>query len=174
MSVADRLAAARAGIAASAREQELQRDLRERHVEDVKRQASESMTKQAETHGKYITHMQELSRRQQKAGGWATEKTLSDKDHTMGFGFDDEPPAEEFTGYAAPSYGTPDRAPEPEPPAAPSAPAAPAVPVVPESPVPNHSETTESVDPPSRRRGRHSRRDEDFDEDDFSNNSWLD
>ena len=43
----------------------------------------------------------------------------------------------------------------------------------PKFPQSNAHERTESTAAPAPRRGRHSRRDEEFDDEDFSNNTWL-
>ncbi|WP_158881209.1 hypothetical protein [Amycolatopsis anabasis] len=164
MSVQDRVAAMQAAMDGLVREQADRQALTDRKGEEIKAQSEEYMRKQVQAAERYVEHRRELGRRQKEAGGWATEKTLADKDHTIGFGFeDDDKPAEEFTGYAPPAYGDSPRTERAAPPPAPAAP-----------PVPEQAETTQSTPAPPPRRGRHSRREDNFDEDDFSNNSWLD
>jgi hypothetical protein len=166
MSAAERLAAAMSKLDAATREQQEQRGLRERHVAEAQAKATETVTKEAAVHGRYITHMQELAKRHKEAGGWLTEKALADRTHTMGFSVeDDDKPADEFGKFGGrpvpPSVPAPPPVPMDLPPAAVVPPAGPPVP---------EAAPVEPAAP--RRRGRHAR-DSGFDDDDFSNNSWM-
>jgi hypothetical protein len=151
-SAEDRYRAAISTMDAAAREQDEQRGLRERRVAEAETQAREGLKNELAAAQKYAEHMDELNKRKQSAGGWATEKTLADKgrESLMEFGVEDEEAATGRTPYPTPSYGTP-------------MPAAVAPQPVPEPPAPPAPE------PP--KRGRHARPVED--EDDFSSTSWL-
>ncbi|MBE1498924.1 hypothetical protein ACIO13_37265 [Streptomyces sp. NPDC087425] len=155
-SAEDRYRAAISTMEAAAREQDEQRGLRERRVAEATAEAREGLKREMGAAQKYAEHMDELNKRKQSAGGWATEKTLADKsrESLMEFGVQDEEADTGYTAYPTPSYGTPAPvpaavAPRPEP--------------VPEPPAPSAPE------PP--RRGRHARQPDD--EDDFSSTSWL-
>jgi len=176
MSAADRLAAAMNALATATREQQEQRGLRERHVEEGKAAALETLKRDAAVHARYIERMQELNKRQQQSGGWLTEKAVADREHTMSFGPEDDEaaaPVDEFARYSRPEPRH--EAAAPPPPIAPSVPGVPdPAPSAHEAPMP--AGTTEPPPaqpaPPARRPGRHARA-ESFDDDDFSNNSWL-
>jgi hypothetical protein len=146
-SAEDRYRAAVSTMDAAAREQDEQRGLRERRVAEAETQAREGLKQELGAAQKYAEHMDELNKRKQSAGGWATEKTLADKgrESLMQFGGEDEepPPTDSFAAYSAPSAAPPRPEPVPEPPA-------PA---------------------PEPKRGRHARPVED--DDDFSSTSWL-
>jgi hypothetical protein len=151
-SAEDRYRAAISTMDAAAREQDEQRGLRERRVAEAETQAKEGLRTELAAAQKYAEHMDELNKRKQSAGGWATEKTLADKsrESLMEFGVQDEEADTGYTSYPTPSYGTPvpaAAAPRPEPAPEPAAP----------------------PEPP--KRGRHARPVED--EDDFSSTSWL-
>ncbi|MEQ0562980.1 hypothetical protein ABJI51_28205 [Amycolatopsis sp. NEAU-NG30] len=150
-SAEDRYRAAISTMDAAAREQDEQRGLRERRVAEATEQARAGLQQEMGAAQKYAEHMDELNKRKQSAGGWATEKTLADKsrESLMEFGVEDEEADTGYTAYPTPSYGTPAPAavaPRPEPAPEPAAP-----------------------EPP--RRGRHARQPDD--EDDFSSTSWL-
>jgi hypothetical protein len=148
-SAEDRYRAAVSTMDAAAREQDEQRGLRERRVAEAETQAREGLKQELGAAQKYAEHMDELNKRKQSAGGWATEKALADKNREslMEFGVEDETePTNSFANYAAPSAALPRPEPAPEPPPAPPAAAEP-------------------------RRGRHARPVED--DDDFSSTSWL-
>ncbi|WP_103353337.1 hypothetical protein [Amycolatopsis sp. CA-128772] len=153
-SAEDRYRAAISTMEAAAREQDEQRGLRERRLAEAQQQAREGMQKELAAAQKYAEHMDELNKRKQSAGGWATEKTLADKsrESLMEFGVHDEEADTGYTNYPTPSYGTP-------------APAA----VVPPRPEPVPEPPAAAPEPP--RRGRHARQPDD--EDDFSSTSWL-
>jgi hypothetical protein len=148
-SAEDRYRAAVSTMTAAAREQDEQRGLRERRVAETQEQARAGLQQELGAAQKYAEHMDELNKRKQSAGGWATEKTLADKgrESLMEFGVHEEEaaPANSFAGYSAPSAAPPRPEPVPEPPAPEPAPAP--------------------------RRGRHARPVED--DDDFSSTSWL-
>ncbi|WP_326956055.1 hypothetical protein [Amycolatopsis sp. NBC_01286] len=140
---------------AAAREQDEQRGLRERRVAEAETQAREGLKNELGAAQKYAEHMDELNKRKQSAGGWATEKTLADKgrESLMQFGGEDEDstPTNSFPAAPAPAATAPRPEPVTEPVPAPEPP-----PPAPEA---------------QRPRGRHARPVED--EDDFSSTSWL-
>ena len=153
-SAEDRYRTAISTMEAAAREQDEQRGLRERRLAEAQQQAREGMQKELAAAQKYAEHMDELTKRKQSAGGWATEKTLADKsrESLMEFGVHEEEAATGYTNYPTPSYGTP----------------APVVPPRPE-PAPEPPPVAATPEPP--RRGRHARQPDD--DDDFSSTSWL-
>ncbi len=146
MSVEERLRVARSAMDAAAREQDEQRGLRDRHVAEAREEAKSGMQREMGAAQKYAEHMEELTKRQKSAGGWATEKTLADSSNrsVMAFGVEDEEEAP-----------------------------APAYPTSVSSPVPRPEPTPPPAAPPAAepRRGRHARQVDD--EDDFSSTSWL-
>lgn len=146
MSVEERLRVARSAMDAAAREQDEQRGLRDRHVAEAREEAKAGMQREMGAAQKYAEHMEELTKRQKSAGGWATEKTLTDSSNrsVMAFGVEDEEEAP-----------------------------APAYPTSVSSPVPRPEPTPPPAAPPAAepRRGRHARQVDD--EDDFSSTSWL-
>ncbi len=154
-SAEERYRAAISTMDAAAREQDEQRGLRERRVAEAETQAREGLKNELGAAQKYAEHMDELNKRKQSAGGWATEKTLADKgrESLMQFGGEDEDSTPTNSFPAAPALAA--TAPRPEPVTAP-------VPT-PEPPPP--------APEPQRPRGRHARPVED--EDDFSSTSWL-
>lgn len=173
MDVSARVERMRATLGALVREQSDRRALRDRQGEELKARSQEYMTKQVQAAERYVQHRRELGKRQDEAGGWATEKTLADKSHVMGFGPEDpaETPAADHAQYTTPVPAVP-------PPAAPPAPAVPPAvggwqeppsPPAPEAPA---APIVEEHKPP-RRPGRHARAQQSFDDDDFSNNSWM-
>ncbi|OXM55717.1 hypothetical protein [Amycolatopsis alba] len=176
MSAVDRLAAAMSRQDAAITEQLEQRGLREKHLADAKSQAVETMQKDAAVHDKYAAHMQELGKRSKEAGGWLTGKTTADRSHMIGFDIeDDDKPDARFAEFGA-RQGTDTSRPMPPPPPLPVAPGVPAtVDVPPAAPAPTAAPSAgapEAPGTPARRRGRHAR-DKGFDDDDFSNNSWM-
>jgi len=176
MSAVDRLAAAMSRQDAAITEQLEQRGLRERHLADAKAQAVETMQKDAAIHDKYAAHMQELGKRSKEAGGWLTGKTTADRSHTIGFDIeDDDKPDARFAEFGARPDASRPVAPPPPPPVAPGVPGMPTtVDVPPAAPTPAPSTPApEAPGTPARRRGRHARDDKGFDDDDFSNNSWM-
>jgi hypothetical protein len=179
MSAVDRLAAALSRQDAAIREQQEQRGLRERHLAEAKAQALETMQKDAAVHGKYAAHMQELGKRGKEAGGWLTGKTTADRSHTIGFDIeDDEKPSDRFAEFGGrPGFET-SRPPAPPPPPQPIAPGVPGVPAAVDVPVtpaagPGSDGAAPEKAPAPRRRGRHARDEAAFDDDDFSNNTWM-
>ncbi|MEV6910907.1 hypothetical protein [Amycolatopsis sp. NPDC051071] len=185
MSAVDRLAAAMSRQDAAITEQAEQRGLRERHLAEAKAQAVETMQKDAAVHDKYAAHMQELGKRSKEAGGWLTGKTTADRNHTIGFDIEDEEkPADRFAEFGGQQgFDSSRPAPPPPPPMAPPMPppVAPGVPglpatvdLPPAAPMPAAGAPVAPDAPaPARRRGRHARDDKGFDDDDFSNNSWM-
>ncbi len=177
MSAVDRLAAALSRQDAAITEQQEQRGLREKHLADAKAQAFDTMQKDAAVHGKYAAHMQELGKRSKEAGGWLTGKTTADRSHTIGFGIeDDEQPDARFAEFGGRpgAAGPPPMA--PPPPVAPGVPGAPGLPAtvdVPPVPAAGPPGAPEAPAAAPRRRGRHARDEAGFDDDDFSNNSWM-
>ncbi|UOZ09703.1 hypothetical protein [Amycolatopsis sp. WQ 127309] len=154
-SAEERYRAAISTMDAAAREQDEQRGLRERRVAEAETQAREGLKNELGAAQKYAEHMDELNKRKQSAGGWATEKTLADKgrESLMQFGGEDEDSTPTNSFPAAPALAA--TAPRPEPVTAP-VPAPEPPPPAPEA---------------QRPRGRHARPVED--EDDFSSTSWL-
>ncbi|GAB3153072.1 hypothetical protein GCM10027258_55020 [Amycolatopsis stemonae] len=154
-SAEERYRAAISTMDAAAREQDEQRGLRERRVAEAETQAREGLKNELAAAQKYAEHMDELNKRKQSAGGWATEKTLADKgrESLMEFGVHEEEADTGYTAYPTPSYGTP------------AVPAAAAVP----PPAPEPPAAPPAPEPP--KRGRHARQPDD--EDDFSSTSWL-
>jgi len=166
MSITDKVERMRAELDGLVREQRDRQALQERQGAEIKAKADEYMTKQVQAAERYVEHRRELGRREKEAGGWATEKTLSEKNTVMALGPDDDEPVTKPTGYEQFQNAAP-TPPRPEVPAAqtwqeppPSAPPVPAAPA-----------TAEAEQP--RRRGRHARSESGFDDDDFSNNSWM-
>jgi hypothetical protein len=165
MSITDKVERMRAELGGLVREQRDRQALQERQGTEIKTKAAEYMTKQVQAAERYVEHRRELGRREKEAGGWATEKTLSEKSTVMALGPDDEPVTKP-TGYeqfqdAAP---TPSR---------PEVPAAQTWQEPPSSAPPVPAPATAEAEQPARRRGRHARSDSGFDDDDFSNNSWM-
>ncbi|WP_414935899.1 hypothetical protein [Amycolatopsis sp. cmx-11-51] len=186
MSAVDRLAAAMSRQDAAITEQLEQRGLRERHLADAKAQAMETMQKDAAVHDKYAAHMQELGKRSKEAGGWLTGKTTADRSHTIGFDIEDDGKPEarfaEFGTRQGPDTARPAPLPPPPPLVAPGVPGMPATVDVPPPAAPTPAPTPtpapsagapDAPGAPARRRGRHARDDKGFDDDDFSNNSWM-
>ena len=136
MSADERLRRALDTLDSAAREQWERRALTERRLAETETKARAAFQKDIDSAMKYADHMAELNRREQEAGGSATEKTLSDKDNVKGFDLGE-------TERPAVVLGSVD-------------------------------ERTESAAEPAPRRGRHVRRDEDFDDEDFSITNWLD
>jgi hypothetical protein len=130
-----------------------------------KAKAEEFMKKQVQAAERYVEHRRELGRREKEARGWATEKTLSERSDVMAFGPEEEDPAPTATGYAQFESSVPS-ATRPEP-----APAVWQEPARAATPAPEPEAAQPS--PAARRRGRHARDDSGFDDDDFSNNSWI-
>jgi hypothetical protein len=130
------------------REQSDRRALLERQGEEIKAKSQEYMTKQVRAAERYVQH-RELGRREREAGGWATEKALADKDTVMGLCLPEDDERE--TESAAYPNATP----------------------LPSEPAPAPAETPQPIGrAPSPRRGRPVPPGQ-FDDDDFSNNSWL-
>ncbi|GAB2759019.1 hypothetical protein [Amycolatopsis magusensis] len=167
MSITDEVARMRERLEGLVREQADRRALRDRQADEAKAKAQDYMTKQVQAAERYVDHRRELGRREKEAGGWATEKTLADKSNVMGFGVDDED-GPGFTGHNL-ATAPPVTRPEPQPAGAWQPP--PVAPPVPE-PV-AVAEPAAAPAPAPRRAGRHARREESFDDDDFSNNSWM-
>lgn len=158
--VSEEIQRLRARMDGLVREQADRHELLDRQGKEIQAKAQEYMTKQAQAAERYLAHRRELGRRERDAGGWGTEKARADKTNVMGFGPEDPSEEEPFASRSTESF-TP-RRPEPQPAERPAAPE-------PELP----AATTPAPAPAPGRRGRHARRD-DFDEDDFSNNSYLD
>jgi hypothetical protein len=172
MGAFDVAAAARAKMAQVQREMADRRALRDRNFQQRRAEALDAFKKQGPVMEQVAKHMGELGRRRKQAGGWATEKTESDKEFVMGFGFEDEDPAKnpyEFqatrrTGDTPPGgIGALEDEESPLQQSAPMPPPAPEAPPAPEPPAP----------PRAPRRPAARRQDLD-DEDDFSNqSSWM-
>jgi hypothetical protein len=162
MSITDKVERMRAELDGLVREQADRQALQERQSAEIKAKSEEYMKKQVQAAERYVEHRRELGRREKEAGGWATEKSLSERSNVMALGPEEEPPVSAATGYEQFESS----APRPEPVATGwQEPAS-----APPSPEP---EVVTEPSPAARRRGRHARSDSGFDDDDFSNNSWM-
>src|SRR3954453_13852736 len=103
-SAEDRYRAAISTMDAAAREQDEQRGLRGRRAGEAGAQAPEGLKNEVAAAQKYAEHMDELNKRKQSAGGWATEKTLADKgrESLMEFGVADAGGDTGYTDYPTP------------------------------------------------------------------------
>ncbi|WP_242579142.1 hypothetical protein [Amycolatopsis sp. 195334CR] len=164
MSITDEVARMRERLEGLVREQADRRALRDRQAEEAKAKAQDYMSKQIQAAERYVDHRRELGRREKEAGGWATEKTLADKSNVMGFGVEDDEEGPGFTGHPVNTAPPMTRA-EPQQAGGWQAPP-------PAAPAPEPVAVAEPA-PAPRRAGRHARREESFDDDDFSNNSWM-
>jgi hypothetical protein len=162
MSITDKVERMRAELDGLVREQADRQALQERQSAEIKAKAEEFMKKQVQAAERYVEHRRELGRREKEAGGWATEKTLSERSNVMALGPGDDEPTPP-AGYAQFESSVPSAA-RPEP--------APAVWQEPASAAPPEPEAVQPL-PAAPRRGRHARSDSSFDDDDFSNNSWM-
>ena len=165
MSITDKVERMRAELDGLVREQADRQALHERQSAEIKAKAEEFMKKQVQAAERYVEHRRELGRREKEAGGWATEKTLSERSNVIALRPEDDEHARPATGYAQFESSVPSAA-RPEPAPAAWQEPAPAAPPVPEP------EAVQPL-PAARRRGRHARSDSSFDDDDFSNNSWI-
>ena len=159
------------------REMNDRRALRERNAAQHKEAARERLLMQGKVAERATQHLSELNRRQKAAGGWATGKALENKDNVMGFGpeDDDSRQKEPFPGYPMPSSSVP-------PPASTAPPTAPEQPAAQQptqtrkfsrSVAPREPEPEAPKPPPPPPRPARRRREEVFDDEDFSNNSWM-
>jgi hypothetical protein len=163
MSITDKVERMRAELDGLVREQADRQALQEQKSADIKAKSEEYMQKQVQAAERYVEHRRELGRREKEAGGWATEKTLSERSNVMALGPEEEPAAGAATGYEQFQSNQP----RPEPAAAGSPEPAPSAAPSPEP------EVAVEPSPAARRRGRHARSESGFDDDDFSNNSWM-
>lgn len=152
------------------------RALRERRAAEAKQQARESLQKQGPVAERATKHLIELAKRQRNAGGWVTEKALEEKENVLAFGTeDDEQEAPQVRPYGGGYSSTPAASPTPTAPAEPQQEPQQqpqqerkyARSVAPPEPEP------EPAPPPPRPAPRPARPAPSFDDDDFSNNSWL-
>jgi hypothetical protein len=90
VSAQERLRRAVEAIESAAREQRERRELTERKLIETEAKAKAAFRKEVDTAVRYAEHLEELARREKEAGGWATGKTLSDKDNVMGFGVEED------------------------------------------------------------------------------------
>ncbi|ASR38905.1 hypothetical protein BAY61_02985 [Prauserella marina] len=134
-------------IKAIGREMAERRALRERNAASVRKRSRESLLAQGKVAAKAAEHLGELGRRRKQAGGWNTEKSLSGKIDVMGFGAEDEQREATFSHYGTGSASPP--------------------------PAPSLELPEARREPPQPRRARHARQEDQFDDDDFSNSSWL-
>lgn len=102
MNTEERASAAIARLSQITTELNARRELRDRGAEAARAAARETVLKIGPVAEKVAEHLGELGRRQREAGGWATQKTLADKDHLYGFG-PEEDEAEEHDRFAAPA-----------------------------------------------------------------------
>ncbi len=149
MGAQERAMAARARMDQVRREQAQRRDLRHRNLQETRAKAMADLRALGPVLEQNVKQADEVSRRREQAGGWATQKIDSDKNFHMAFDLDGEGPPK-------PAYQLPPPvAPEPVPPAAAAA-----------------AEPPPSEPAPSSRPAR--QREVLDDEDDFSNqSSWM-
>jgi hypothetical protein len=164
MSITDKVERMRAELDGLVREQADRQALQERQSAEIKTKSEDYMKTQVQAAERYVEHRRELGRREKEAGGWATEKTLSERSNVMALGPEADAPASAATGYEQFQSS----APRPEPAAAGWQEPAPSGPPSPEP------EIVAEPSPAARSRGRHARSESSgFDDDDFSNNSWM-
>jgi hypothetical protein len=165
MSIMDKVERMRAELDGLVREQADRQALQERKGADIKAKSEEYMQKQVQAAERYVEHRRELGRREKEAGGWATEKALSERSNVMALGPEEEPAVSTATGYEQFQSNQP----RPEPAAAGWQEPAPSVAPSPEP----EAEVAVEPSPAARRRGRHARSEPGFDDDDFANHSWM-
>jgi hypothetical protein len=103
VSTADRASATLARLAAIGTELSARRELRDRGQAAASAAAQDSVKKIGPVAEKVAEHLGELGRRQREAGGWATQKTLADKEPVFGFDPEEDEPADaEYARYTAP------------------------------------------------------------------------
>src|SRR5919197_736685 len=95
----DRARVAISRLSAITTEMAARRELRDRGAEAARGASREAMLKMGPAVEKVARQLSELGRRQREAGGWATRKTLADKDNVMGFGPEEDEATE--PGYVA-------------------------------------------------------------------------
>jgi hypothetical protein len=110
MSLDDRAGAAINRLSSLNTELAARRELRERGMAESMAASREYMSKVGAVAEKMAEHLAELDRRQRGAGGWATEKVMSDKGHLYGFAPDDEESAK--PGPARATAARPDDEPD--------------------------------------------------------------
>lgn len=151
MGAQERAMAARARMDQIRREQAQRRDIRHRNLQETRAKAIADLRALGPALEQNVKQADEVSRRREQAGGWATQKIDSDKNFVMGFDLDGEGPPK-------PAYQLPPPPVAPEP--APAAAAEESPPTSPREPA-----------PPSRPVRQREVLD---DEDDFSNqSSWM-
>lgn len=96
MSAQERLRRAVEAIESAAREQHERRELTERKLIETEARAKAAFRKEVDAALRYAEHLEELARREKEAGGWATGKTLSDKENVMGFEVEEDHRPVEF------------------------------------------------------------------------------
>lgn len=154
------------------REMSDRRALRDRNTETARDQSRQNLQAQGQVAEKVAKHLGELGRRQRAANGWATEKTLTEKQVVMGFGPEEDEQPDEFAKYTVSSTPLPPAHVEPAQPA-PEERQEPQQRKYSPAVAPPPAPEPEPTPPPQpTRRPRH-RRAESFDDDDFSNNSWM-
>ena len=131
MGAQERAMAARARMDQVRREQAQRRDLRHRNLQETRAKAMADLRALGPALEQNVKQADEVSRRREQAGGWATQKIDSDKNFVMAFDLDGEGPPK--PAYQLPP---PPVVPEPVAPAAaaeppPSEPAPPSRPVRP-------------------------------------------
>lgn len=111
MSAEERLRKARERLAQAGREQQERSVLRNQKLAETEKNTKAAFQKRIDAAVKYADHMAELQERQEKAGGWATENALSDRNNNqvMTFG----PEIEDET--ASSEQGTHHQSPSPTP-----------------------------------------------------------
>jgi hypothetical protein len=161
MGAQERAMAARAQMDQIRREQALRRDVRHRNLQETRAKAIADLRALGPALEQNVKQADEVSRRREQAGGWATQKIDSDKNFVMAFDLDGEgPPKPAYPPPPLPVAPEPNRFGVVEEPAPTPAPAAA------EQPTPAREPA-----PPSRPVRQREVLD---DEDDFSNqSSWM-
>lgn len=163
MSAQERATAARARMDQVRREATERRALRERNLQETRAKAMADLRDLGPALEQNVKQADEVSRRREQAGGWATQKIDSDKNFVMAFDLDGEgPPKPTYQPPPPPAAPEPNRfgvvedeVPKPAPAAAEQQPASPA----------------RQPEPPSRPVRQREVLD---DEDDYSNqSSWM-
>jgi hypothetical protein len=99
----ERANAALARLSRISTEMAARRELRDRAADAARAASKESMLKIGPVAEKVAEHLGELGRRQREAGGWATNKTMADKENLLGFGPEEDTGEHPLPGYVTPS-----------------------------------------------------------------------
>src|SRR3982074_2074673 len=100
MSITDKVERMRAELDGLVREQADRQALHERQRAEAKAEAGEFMKRRGRAAERSVDHRRELGRREKEAGGWATEKTLSERSNVIALRPEDDEHARPPTGHA--------------------------------------------------------------------------